>query len=95
MAEKNMSVGGRGTSRRIIQKDDKTSSGPMFANLGNNKKMQSSNRYISVGRGTGKIKFGEIASTVAKKIPEKISKNTSEKGKWVRTGRGTGRIWVK
>ncbi|MDH3394892.1 MAG: hypothetical protein OEL52_01910 [Nitrosopumilus sp.] len=91
MVEKNVSTGGRGTSRRIIGKDDKTSSGPMFANLGNNKKTQSSNQFISVGRGTGKIQFGDIAPTSAKKIPEKAS----GKGKWIRTGRGTGRIWVK
>ena len=91
MAEKNLSVGGRGTSRRIVKKDDKTSSGPMFANLGNNAKTQSSNQFISVGRGTSKIKFGDVTTTTAKKIPEK----TSEKGKWVRTGRGTGRIWIK
>ena len=91
--EKNVSTGGRGTSRRIVRKDDKTSSGPMFANLGNNNKTQSSNQFISVGRGTGKIKFGDISPTSAstKKIPEKAS----EKGKWIRTGRGTGRIWVK
>jgi len=90
MVEKNVSIGGRGTSRRIVRKDDKTSSGPMFANLGKNTKTQSSNQFISVGRGTGKIKFGDVAST-----PKKIPAKTSEKGKWVRTGRGTGRIWVK
>jgi len=91
MVEKNVSTGGRGTSRRIVKKDDKTSSGPMFVNLGRNKKTQSSNQFISVGRGTGKIKFGDIAPTNTKKIPEKASK----KGKWIRTGRGTGRIWVR
>ena len=90
MVEKNLSTGGRGTSRRTVRKDDKTSSGPMFANLGSDKKTQSSNQFISVGRGTGKIKFRDISPS-PKKVPEKVSK----KGKWIRTGRGTGRIWVK
>ncbi len=85
MAEKNLSVGGRGTSRRTIKKGDKTTSGPMFANLGEKQKSQSAGQFISVGRGTGKIKFEDAVKTSTK---------TPKKGRWVRTGRGTGKIWV-
>ena len=87
MAEKNVSVGGRGTSRRTIKKDDRTTSGPMFGNLGEKQKSQSANQYVSVGRGTGKIKFSDIATTTPKK--------PAGKGMWVRTGRGTGRRFIK
>jgi len=38
-------------------------------------------KYVTVGRGTGKIKFDEIQSTPAKKT----------KGMWVSSGRGTGK----
>ena len=38
--------------------------------------------YISMGRGTKKVKFGDIAET---------SGRPSGKGMWVGTGRGTGR----
>ena len=87
MAEKNVSVGSRGTSRRSIKKDDRTTSGPMFGNLADKRKDQSSDRYISVGRGTGKIKFGDISTTTPKK--------PAGKGMWVRTGRGTGKRLIK
>jgi hypothetical protein len=42
---------------------------------------KSADKYITVGRGTGKIKFGDISSTPTK----------STKGLWVSSGRGTGR----
>jgi len=90
MAEKNVSVGGRGTSRRAIKKDDKTSSGPAFSSLGSKQKAQSANMYVSVGRGTSKIKFGDIATT-----PKKVVDKKPGKGRWVRAGRGVGKIWVK
>jgi len=42
--------------------------------------------YVTVGRGTRKIKLGDIADT--KGTP-------SGKGHWVRTNRGTSRRWVE
>lgn len=82
MADKYVRVGGRGTSRRIAVKEEDNWTGAAFANLQNQRKSDASNRYISVGRGTGKIKFGDVAET---------SGRPSGKGMWVRTGRGTGR----
>ena len=38
--------------------------------------------YVSVGRGTSKIKMGDIADTAGR---------SSGKGRYVSTGRGTGR----
>ena len=86
MAEKNVSVGSRGTSRRNLRKDDKTTSGPAFSNLGDKRKTQSVGRFVSVGRGTGKIKFEDLGSSSSK---------PSGKGMWVRTGRGTGKRLIK
>ena len=86
MAEKNVSVGSRGTSRRSLRKDDRTASGPAFSNLWDKRKTQSAGRFISVGRGTGKIKFEDIGSSTGK---------STGKGMWVRTGRGTGKRLIK
>ena len=80
----NVGVGGRGSSRRSI-KGLKTS-GP----LGSSKSKPGSNsasQYISVGRGTSKIKFGDITPST--------NKNPTGKGMWVRTGRGTGKRKVE
>jgi hypothetical protein len=72
---------GRGT--RIIEVDDKDSSwaGNDFKKLQEARKKASSNKYITVGRGTGTIKFGDIENTPTK----------STKGMWVSSGRGTGK----
>lgn len=72
---------GRGT--RIIEVDDKDSAwaGNDFKKLQEARKKASSDKYITVGRGTGKIKFGDIGSTPTK----------STKGMWVSSGRGTGK----
>ncbi len=71
---------GRGT--KIIEVDDDSSwAGNDFKKMQEARKKAASDKYISVGRGTGKIKFGDIQST-----PER-----STKGLWVSSGRGTGK----
>ena len=74
-------VGGRGTSRRIAEKEEENWSGDAYKKHQEATKAKSPDKYITVGRGTGKIKFGDIASTPTK----------STKGMWVSSGRGTGR----
>ena len=74
-------VGGRGTSRRVEEKKDDNWSGAAFKKLQEAKKEAAKDKYITVGRGTAKIKFGDMANTTLK----------STKGVWVSTGRGTGK----
>ncbi len=74
-------VGGRGTSRRVTEKEKDNWAGGAFKQHQENIKEKSKDKYITVGRGTGKIKFGDIKSTPVK----------STKGIWVSSGRGTGR----
>ena len=74
-------VGSRGTSRRVTEKEPENWAGESYKKFQESKKEQSKDKYISVGRGTGKIKFGDIPSTPTK----------STKGMWVSSGRGTGR----
>ncbi|MFB5604921.1 MAG: hypothetical protein ACE5R5_00600 [Nitrosarchaeum sp.] len=70
---------GRGT--RIIEVDDEKSNwaGSDFKKFQESKKESSKDKYITVGRGTAKIKFGDIQNTPT----------TSTKGMWVSSGRGT------
>ena len=86
MTENYVSVGGRGTSRRIAKKEDENWTGAAFKNLQEKRKEQSKDRYITVGRGTSKIKFGDINTT---------SQRPSGKGMWVSSGRGTGKHLIK
>jgi len=72
-------VGGRGTSRRVEEKKDDNWSGGAFKKLQKAKKEASKDEYITIGRGTGKIKFGDIKNTPTK----------STKGLWISSGRGT------
>ncbi len=74
-------IGGRGTTRRVEEKGKDNWTGEEFKKHQETKKEASKDKYITVGRGTGKIKFGDIPSTSAK----------STKGMWVSSGRGTGR----
>ncbi|MBA4454248.1 MAG: hypothetical protein ACO2Y5_02450 [Nitrosopumilaceae archaeon] len=74
-------VGGRGTSRRVADKEEDNWAGAAYKKHQEAKKAKSADKYITVGRGTGKIKFGDISSTPTK----------STKGLWVSSGRGTGR----
>ena len=71
-------VGGRGTSRRVEEKKEDNWSGAAYKKLQEAKKEAAKDKYITVGRGTGKIKFGDMKSTA---LP-----NT--KGLWVTSGRG-------
>ena len=72
---------GRGT--RIIEVDDNATkwAGKEFKQNEEKRKEASKDKYVSVGRGTGKIKFSDIQSTPIK----------STKGMWVSSGRGTGK----
>ena len=72
---------GRGT--RIIEVDDNAQKwqGEEFKKAQAARKKALENKYIITGRGTGKIKFGDIKSTVT----------PSTKGMWVSSGRGTGK----
>jgi len=72
---------GRGT--RIIEVDDNANkwAGSDFKKIQEARKESSKDKYVTVGRGTGTIKFGDIPST----------KTTSTKGMWVSSGRGTGK----
>jgi len=78
-------VGGRGTSRRIVEKEKDNWAGAEYKKRQEKLKEQSKDKYITVGRGTGKIKFGDMANTPLK----------STKGVWVSTGRGTGKRKLK
>ena len=72
---------GRGT--RIIEVDDNAQKwqGEAFKKAQEARKKAAQDKYIVTGRGTGKIKFGDIKSTTT----------SSTKGMWVSSGRGTGK----
>jgi hypothetical protein len=75
-------IGGRGTTRRISEKEEDNWAGAPFREFAKQRKESAKDNYITVGRGTTKIKFGDIPDTAA---------STSSKGMWVSTGRGTGK----
>lgn len=76
-------IGGRGTSKRIVdEKEQSNWTGPAFKQYSDAKKEAAKDQYISMGRGTAKVKFGDVSSSTS---------TTSTKGMWVGTGRGTGR----
>ena len=74
-------IGSRGTSRRVSEKEQDNWSGKAFKEIQDARKRAAQDKYITVGRGTNKIKFGDISKTPT----------TSTKGMWVSSGRGTGR----
>lgn len=74
-------VGGRGTTRRVSEKEKDNWLGPAFKDVMARQKESAKDRYITTGRGTAKIKFGDMANTTT----------PSSKGMWVSTGRGTGK----
>jgi len=74
-------VGGRGTSRRVTEKEKDNWTGAAFKEHQEAQKQAAKDRYITMGRGTSKVKFSDIESTPTK----------STKGMWVSSGRGTGR----
>jgi len=75
-------VGGRGTSRRVTEKAADNWTGDAYRDVQAKRKAASKDRYISMGRGTKKVKFGDIAET---------SGRPSGKGMWISGGRGTKR----
>ena len=75
-------VGGRGTSRRVTEKKDDNWTGGAFKKQQEDRKNAAKDAYVTTGRGTSKIKFGDIAETKGR---------PSGKGRYVMTGRGTGR----
>ena len=75
-------VGGRGTSRRIAEKGPDNWTGDAYRDVQAKRKEASKDRYISMGRGTKRVKFGDIAET---------SGRPSGKGMWISGGRGTKR----
>ncbi len=69
---------GRGT--KIIEVDDTSNwTGSEFKKNQEARKEESKDKYVTVGRGTSKIKFSDIPTTESK----------STKGMWVSSGRGT------
>ena len=75
-------VGGRGTSRRVTSKEADNWTGDAYKAEQAKRKEASKDVYITMGRGTKKIKLGDIAET---------SGRPTGKGRWVSMGRGTGR----
>ncbi len=75
-------IGGRGTSsRKTVEREEDNWAGSPFKKYSEKQKEAAKDRYITMGRGTAKIKFSDVATTETK----------STKGMWVGTGRGTGR----
>lgn len=75
-------IGGRGTSRRLIDKPQDRWTGKEYKEYQDKRKEASKDRYISMGRGTKTVKFSDIATT---------SGRPSGKGMWISGGRGTRR----
>ncbi|MCV0391902.1 MAG: hypothetical protein K5790_01265 [Nitrosopumilus sp.] len=71
----------RGTGYIEVDSEDGKWQGEEFKKEQDARKAASKDKYITVGRGTSKIKFGDIQSTPTK----------STKGLWVSSGRGTGK----
>ena len=78
-------IGGRGTSRRVADEKEQQNNwtGPAFKQYSEHRKEMAKDEYISVGRGTTKIKFGDVTGS---------TNTTSTKGMWVGTGRGTSYV---
>lgn len=75
-------VGSKGTSRRVVEKEPDNWAGDSYKKFQNQVKESMKNKNISTGKGTSKTKYGDIADT---------SGTPSGKGRYVTTGRGTGR----
>ena len=74
--------GGRGTSRRVVDKESDNWTGESYKAVQKKRKEAAKDVYVSMGRGTKKIKLGDIAETTGR---------PTGKGRWVSMGRGTGR----
>jgi len=79
-------VGGRGTSRRIIDKPEDKWTGEAYKEYQKKRKEAAKDEYVTMGRGTKKVKLSDIAETKGR---------PSGKGRYVSTGRGTGRRKVE
>ena len=79
-------VGGRGTSRRVSEKEADNWTGSAYKEEQKKRKEAAKDVFVSMGRGTKKIKLGDIAETTGR---------PTGKGRWVSTGRGTGRRKVE
>ena len=75
-------VGGRGTSRRVTEKEADNWTGAAYKDVQDKRKAAAKDVDITVGRGQKRIKLSDIVET---------SGRPSGKGRWVSTGRGTGR----
>ena len=73
--------GSRGTSKRVADKEADNWTGEEYRKVMKKRKEDASDVYVSTGRGTGKVKYGDIPET---------SGRHSGKGKQLSTGRGTG-----
>jgi hypothetical protein len=74
-------VGGRGTSRKVVDADKENWSGERFKEYQRKQKEAAGNEYVSMGRGTRKVKLSDIKET----------KKADTKGRYVSMGRGTSR----
>jgi len=75
-------IGGRGTSRRIVEKEEDNWTGDAYRAHAKAKKDAAKDVYITLGRGTKKVKLSDLKETKGR---------PSGKGMWVTTGRGTGK----
>ncbi|KAG2478011.1 MAG: hypothetical protein NPMRTH1_820054 [Nitrosopumilales archaeon] len=79
-------VGGRGTKRRIVEKESDNWTGESYRGLQKKRKEAAKGRTISTGRGTRSVKYGDIKETTGR---------PSGKGRYISTARGTKRRKVK
>ena len=74
-------VGGRGTSRKVVDEEKENWAGESFKEHQRKKKEAAGNEYVSMGRGTKRVKLSDIKET----------KQADTKGRYVSMGRGTSR----
>jgi len=79
-------VGERGTKRRIVEKESDNWTGEAYKELQKKRKETAKHRTISMGRGTRKVKYGDIKETAGR---------PSGKGRYISTARGTKRRKVQ
>ncbi len=79
-------VGGRGTTRRVTTQEKDNWTGEGYRKYSDDRKEAAKDVYVTVGRGTRKIRLGDIASTKGR---------PSGKGLYIETNRGTGRRKVE
>ena len=86
MAKEVVKIGSRGTSKRKVSVGTQNWAGKAYKDVMKSRKDKAKDVYVSVGRGTSKIKMSDIADTPGR---------SSGKGRYVSTGRGTGRRKVQ